>query len=41
VIDERIPFGVAVTIDMPGLVGLYDEVRLRLRPAVRASTEGA
>lgn len=34
-IDEPVPFGLAVTIRMPGLVGLYDEVRQRLGLAVR------
>lgn len=36
-IDEAIPFGLAVTIAMPGLVGLYEEVRQRLRPQVAAA----
>lgn len=34
-IDEPVPFGLAVTISMPGLVGLYEEVRQRLGLAVR------
>lgn len=35
-IDELVPFGLAVTISMPGQIALYDEVRARVRPgAVR------
>lgn len=34
-IDEPVPFGLAVSISMPGLVGLYEEVRQRLGLAVR------
>lgn len=34
-IDEPVPFGLAVTISMPGMVGLYEEVRQRLGLAVR------
>ena len=30
------PFGVAVTICMPGEIGIYDEVRARLVPPVLA-----
>jgi Subtilase family len=29
-IDDAVPFGVAVTLSMPGAVELYDQVRLRL-----------
>lgn len=29
-IDEAVPFGLAVTIEMPGMVGIYEEVRQRL-----------
>ncbi|MHB1302418.1 MAG: S8 family peptidase [Acidiphilium sp.] len=36
-VDEAIPFGLAVTISMPGQVGLYDEARARAAPHVRAS----
>lgn len=35
-VDEAIPFGLAVTISMPGEVGLYDEVRARAAPQIRA-----
>lgn len=35
-VDEAIPFGVAVTICMPGEIGIYDEVRARVVPAVQA-----
>jgi len=35
-IDDPIPFGMAVTIAMPGIVGLYQEVRQRLRPPIAA-----
>jgi hypothetical protein len=35
-VDEPIPFGLAVTISMPGEIGLYEEVRARLAPAVQA-----
>jgi hypothetical protein len=31
-IDELVPFGLAVTISMPGQIVLYDEVRARVRP---------
>ena len=30
VIDEPIPFGLAVTYSMPGVTQIYDEVRARL-----------
>ena len=36
-VDEAIPFGLAVTIAMPGEVGLYDELRARSAPPVRAT----
>lgn len=29
-IDEAVPFGLAVTIEMPGVVGIYEQVRQRL-----------
>lgn len=29
-IDEAVPFGIAVTLIMPGLIGLYEQVRQRL-----------
>lgn len=35
-IDDAIPFGVAVTICMPGEIGIYDEVRARVVPPVQA-----
>ncbi len=34
--DGPVPFGLAVSIAMPGLVGLYEEIRQRLQPQVRA-----
>ncbi|MBB6226790.1 S8 family peptidase [Polymorphobacter multimanifer] len=37
-VDDPIPFGLAVTIAMPGVVGIYEQVRQRLQPQVRAST---
>lgn len=33
-IDEAVPFGLAVTVTMPGVLGIYDEVRAR--PGVAA-----
>ncbi len=30
-IDDAVPFGLAVTLSMPGVVELYDQARLRLR----------
>ena len=35
-IDDPIPFGLAVSLAMPGVVGVYDQVRQRLQPQVRA-----
>lgn len=35
-VDEVIPFGLAVTIAMPGEVALYDEVRARAASPIRA-----
>ena len=35
-VDEAIPFGLAVTISMPGEVALYDEVHARAAPHIRA-----
>ena len=32
-IDEAVPFGLAVTLAMPGVVEIYDQVRARLRAA--------
>jgi hypothetical protein len=29
-VDETVPFGLAVTIEMPGIVGVYEQVRQRL-----------
>jgi len=34
-IDEAVPFGLAVTIAMPGVVGLYAQVAQRLGIAPR------
>ncbi|MCM5689770.1 S8 family peptidase [Sinorhizobium meliloti] len=31
-IDEAVPFGLAVSLDMPGELRLYDQVRARLQP---------
>jgi hypothetical protein len=36
-IDEPIPFGLAVTLTMPGVVEIYDQVRQRLNIAARAA----
>ncbi|WP_128931892.1 S8 family peptidase [Bradyrhizobium zhanjiangense] len=33
-IDELVPFGLAVTIAMPGIVEIYDQARARIAPAV-------
>lgn len=30
IVDEPVPFGLAVTLTMPGVVGLYEEVRARV-----------
>ncbi|MTE02170.1 S8 family serine peptidase [Paracoccus sp. YIM 132242] len=35
-VDEEIPFGLAVTISMPGEIEIYDEVRARIAPQVQA-----
>ncbi len=35
-VDEAIPFGVAMTICMPGEIGIYYEVRARVVPPVQA-----
>jgi hypothetical protein len=35
-IDDPVPFALAVTVSMPGIVGLYDEVRTRLQTSARA-----
>jgi hypothetical protein len=35
-VDDPIPFGLAVTIAMPGVIGVYEQVRQRLQPQVRA-----
>lgn len=35
-VDESIPFGMAITISMPGEIALYDEARARAAPHVRA-----
>ena len=34
-IDEDVPFGLAVTLTMPGVLEIYEQVRQRLRPPVR------
>ncbi len=34
-IDEPVPFGLAVTLAMPGLVGIYEQVAQRLGIAPR------
>ena len=34
-IDEAVPFGLAVTVAMPGIVGLYTQVAQRLGIAPR------
>ena len=36
--DEPIPFGLAVTLTMPGVVEIYEQVRQRLRIAERVSS---
>jgi len=36
-VDEAIPFGLAVTISMPGEITLYNEARARTVPHIRAS----
>jgi hypothetical protein len=35
-VDEPIPFGLAITLAMPGVVEIYEQVRLRLAIAPRA-----
>jgi hypothetical protein len=35
-IDDPIPFGLAVTLAMPGVVEIYEQVRQRLGLGVRA-----
>ncbi|MFS0771219.1 S8 family peptidase [Sphingomonas sp. 1P08PE] len=35
-VDDPVTFGMAVTLAMPGEVGLYDEVFARVRPPIRA-----
>ncbi|MDQ6438078.1 S8 family serine peptidase [Mesorhizobium sp. LHD-90] len=32
-VDELVPFGLAVTVAMPGQIALYEEIRARVRPA--------
>ena len=36
-IDERIPFGLAVTLTMPDVIGIYEQVRQRLGLPIRAT----
>lgn len=38
VIDEAVVYGLAVTLAMPGEVGIYEEIRARVVPAVRAGS---
>lgn len=33
-VDELVPFGLAVTVTMPGVVEVYDQARARIAPAV-------
>ena len=35
-IDEPVPFGLAVTLSMPGVIEIYEQVRQRLAIAQRA-----
>jgi hypothetical protein len=37
-VDEPVAFGIAVTLAMPGVIDLYDEVFARVQPPVRATT---
>lgn len=37
-IDELVPFGLAVTVAMPGIVEVYDQARARIAPAVPVRT---
>ena len=34
-VDEEVPFGLAVTLTMPSIVELYDQVRARIQPRAR------
>jgi len=36
-VDERIPFGLAVTLTMPDVIGIYEQVRQRLGLPIRAT----
>lgn len=36
-VDEQIPFGLAVTLTMPGVLQIYDQIRARLGVGVRPS----
>jgi len=36
VVDDPVVYGLAITLAMPGEVGIYEEVRARVAPAVRA-----
>ncbi len=38
IIDDPVVYGLAVTLAMPGEIGIYEEVRARIVPAVRAGT---
>lgn len=33
-VDELVPFGLAITVTMPGIVEVYDQARARIAPAV-------
>jgi hypothetical protein len=35
-IDDPVVYGLAVTLSMPGEIGIYEAVRARITPAVRA-----
>lgn len=35
-IDEAVPFGVAITLAMPGIIQIYDQVRARMAVRTRA-----
>jgi hypothetical protein len=33
-VDEMVPFGLAITVTMPGVVEVYDQARARIAPPV-------
>lgn len=41
VTDEAVPFGLAVTIAMPGVIEIYDQVRARIAPQPEVRARGA